>query len=58
MANTTNDTKYTLLLNERQRKMLHRAMLVLVEEENEGGDPQYDEDAHEEMMVLTQVLAK
>jgi len=47
---------YTVLINERQRKMLHRAVQVLIEEENGGGDPQYDEDDYDVLVSLEDML--
>ena len=47
---------YHISINDRQWKMLFRAMELLVAEELEGGDPQYDENDFEVMESLKDML--
>jgi len=47
---------YDIRINEQQRALLHKALQVLLEEEDLGGDPQMDEDTYDEVLSLTDML--
>jgi hypothetical protein len=53
---TDDKTTYTIVIDERQREILHRATQGLIDQENDGGDPHYNEADYEILESLEDML--